>query len=157
MLFCFCFLFKLKWGIENTMRIWKEHYRTLKQLILAVDSLQTGGRVVLTAPNYQNLEFEVDHRDENGAIARLCRWFEHPSGDSFPDGGMEIKIDHGRKEVKPISLQTPTYAEEGMVLPPFDKTPDEALRTWLRTLHRLGFKAQSLETDVAPIIPLPPR
>ena len=134
------------------MQLPKEQYRNLKKLIPDIDSLKAGDRLVLSAPGYQNLEFEIDHQDEKVAVARLCRWFEHPSGDSFPDGGMEIQIDCGKQQVKPISIQEPTYAEEGMVLPPLDKAPDEALRTWLRTLNRLGFKPQNLETSTAPTI-----
>lgn len=142
--------------MENTMQIWKEHYRTLQKLIPAIDSLKGGDRTILAAPGYQNLEFEVDHREGTTAIAKLCRWFEHPSGDSFPDGGMEIHLDHSQRQIKPISIQTPTYVEEGMVLPPFDKTLDKALHSWLKTLNQIGFKAQNPETGTAAVI-LPPR
>ncbi len=124
------------------MKIWKEHYRALERLVPNLGSMHSGERVILQAPECLDLEFDVTHRNEDGAFVALSRWFEHPSGDVFVDGGMEMTIDYAKKEARPVSVQPPMYDEAGCVLPPLDKSPDEALREWLNTLNKLKFKAK---------------
>lgn len=128
------------------MKIWKEHYRALQRLVPMLDSMPAGERTILEAPGCLDLEFDITHRDKDGtAIVTLCQWFDHPSGDSFPDGGMEIRLDHAKKEAWPYSIQTPTFDEPGKVLPPLDKNLDDALHEWLGNLNRLNFKTKDAQ------------
>lgn len=123
------------------MKTWKEHYRSLERLVPAIGEIGMGEDKILAAPNCQDLTFEVSHRNKDSAIVALCRWFEHPSGDCFPDGGMEIKLDFLKKEAVPISIQDPVYGEPGVVLPVFEGNLDKTLQVWLKTLERLQFKS----------------
>lgn len=123
------------------MKTWKEHYRSLERLVPGIGDIGVGENRTLTAPKHQDLTFEVSHRNRDSATAALCRWFEHPSGDCFPDGGMEIKLDFLKKEAVPISLQDPVYGEPGTVLPVFEGNLDKTLQAWLKNLERLQFKS----------------
>lgn len=130
------------------MKQWKEHYRLLEQLVPNLDSLPPGERVVLAASGWQDLELHINHRDENGSVVTLCRWFEHPSGDCFPDGGMEIALNHAAREASPLSIQDAVYQEAGQVLPPSNKGLEDSLHQWLKTMNRLGFQPRKTSASL---------
>lgn len=122
----------------------RENFKMLKTIIPEIESLKGGGNAVLSAKSYQNLEFEVMRGDSEQPIGTLCRWFEHPSGDTFADGGMEMKIDFLKGELQAVSMREPTYLEEGVTLPNYEERQlDGILFGWLKTLNERGYKSSS--------------
>ncbi len=120
----------------------KAHFRDLAGLIPGLGDMKDGESIVLSAPANQELTFHVLYRKGDEAVVALKRYFNHPSGDCFSDGGMEMKIDFRTKEATPFGLEEPLYWEEGCVLPPLGaKSLDDALHEWLATLQKHGFKA----------------